>query len=147
MGVFQESGNFVSFIYLNDITVTAGGKQVFAIGRNVEVTGMDAGWLIPHLCQSPVFGVHGKDGDAVLFQPVAGIEVFPVRTEVDVCASAGGYGVGCNGLYLFQAAVIVAEGNDFAGQLGDEIANFPSGLNVRWRGPESASMSTASGEV
>ena len=88
MGVFQESGNFVSFIYLNDITVTAGGKQVFAIGRNVEVTGMDAGWLIPHLCQSPVFGVHGKDGDAVLFQPVAGIEVFPVRTEVDVCASA-----------------------------------------------------------
>ena len=43
MSIFQESGNFVSFVYLNDIAVAAGGKQVFTVGRDVEVAGMDAG--------------------------------------------------------------------------------------------------------
>ena len=106
---------------------------------------MDAGWLITYLCQGPIFGINGKDGDAVFFQPITGIEVFPVRTEVDVCTSTGGYGVGCNGLYLFQAAVIVTEGDDFAGQLGDEIGKLPVGTECR--GPESASMPTASREA
>ena len=104
MSIFQESGNFVSFVYLNDIAVAAGGKQVFTVGRDVEVAGMDAGGLITYLCQGPIFGIHGKDGDAVFFQTVAGVEVFPIRTEVDVCTSTGGYGVGCDSLYLFQAA-------------------------------------------
>ena len=34
-------------------------------------------------------------------------------------------GVFEGGLYLFQAAVIVTEGDDFAGQLGDEIGKLP----------------------
>ena len=76
MSIFQESGNFVSFVYLNDIAVAAGGKQVFTVGRDVEVAGMDAGGLITYLCQGPIFGIHGKDGDAVFFQTVAGVEVF-----------------------------------------------------------------------
>ena len=86
---------------------------------------MDAGGLITYLCQGPIFGIHGKDGDAVFFQTVAGVEVFPIRTEVDVCTSTGGYGVGCDGLYLFQAAVVVTEGNDLTGQFGDEIGKLP----------------------
>ena len=108
------------------------------------------GWmpvLITYLCQGPIFGIHGKDGDAVFFQTVAGVEVFPIRTEVDVCTSTGGYGVGCDSLYLFQAAVVVTEGNDLTGQFGDEIGKLPVRLNVRWRGPESASMPTASREA
>ena len=125
MSIFQESGNFVSFVYLNDIAVAAGGKQVFTVGRDVEVAGMDAGGLITYLCQGPIFGIHGKDGDAVFFQTVAGVEVFPIRTEVDVCTSTGGYGVGCDSLYLFQAAVVVTEGNDLTGQFGDEIGKLP----------------------
>ena len=125
MSIFQESGNFVSFVYLNDIAVAAGGKQVFTVGRDVEVAGMDAGGLITYLCQGSIFGIHGKDGDAVLFQTVTGVEVFPIRTEVDVCTSTGGYGVGCDSLYLFQAAVVVTEGNDLTGQFGDEIGKLP----------------------
>ena len=50
---------------------------------------------------------------------------------MDVCTSTGGYGVGCNGLYLFQAAVIVTEGDDFAGQLGDEIGKLPVGTECQ----------------
>ena len=133
MSIFQESGNFVSFVYLNDIAVAAGGKQVFAVGRDVEVAGMDAGGLITYLCQGPIFRIHGKDGDAVFFQTVAGVEVFPIRTEVDVCTSTGGYGVGCDSLYLFQAAVVVTEGNDFAGQFGDEIGVGSSGCITKRR--------------
>ena len=121
MSIFQESGNFVSFVYLNDIAVAAGGKQVFTVGRDVEVAGMDAGGLITYLCQGPIFGIHGKDGDAVFFQTVAGVEVFPIRTEVDVCTSTGGYGVGCDSLYLFQAAVVVTEGNNLTGQPNKEL--------------------------
>ena len=65
MSIFQESGNFVSFVYLNDIAVAAGGKQVFTVGRDVEVAGMDVRWLIPTFAKVH-FGIHGKDGDARL---------------------------------------------------------------------------------
>ena len=61
------------------------GKYIFAtdfsaVGRDVEVAGMDAGGLITYLCQGSIFGIHGKDGDAVFFQTVTGVEVFPIRT-------------------------------------------------------------------
>ena len=50
-------GTLACLLYtsLNDIAVAAGGKQVFAVGRDVEVAGMDAGGLITYLCQGDVY--------------------------------------------------------------------------------------------
>ena len=147
MSVFQKSGSFVSFVYLNDIAVAAGGKQVFAVGRDVEVAGMDAGGLITYLAKVPFSGFTAKMAMPSSFRRLLGVEVFPIRTEVDVCTSTGGYGVGCDSLYLFQAAVVVTEGNDLTGQFGDEIGKLPVRAECQMARAESASMSTASREA
>ena len=40
---------------------------------------------------------------------------------MDVCTSAGGQCVGCDGLYLFQATVVVAVGDNFARQFINKV--------------------------
>lgn len=71
--------------------------------------------LIAYLCQHAGFRIHFEDGKTVTFQAIAGIQVFPVGTEMYIGTATRTKCVGCNGLYLFQFAIQVAESGDITG--------------------------------
>ena len=58
--------------------------------------------LVAYLCQHTVFRIHFEDGKTVTFQAIAGIQVFPVGTEMYIGTATRTKCVGCNGLYLIS---------------------------------------------
>ena len=101
-GICQLSGLGIAFKHLYDVAVAAGYEQVFAIGGNVEVARVYISQLVAGLCQGTFCRIYRKNADAVLFQPVAGIEESAVRADVYVSAASCVSRIGVNTLYLLQ---------------------------------------------
>ena len=97
------------------MTVAAGGQQIFPVRGDNKVTRMNPRQLIAYLCQHTGFQIYFEDGKTVTFQAIAGIQVFPVGTEMYIGTATRTKCVGCNGLYLFQFAIQVAESGDITG--------------------------------
>lgn len=55
------------------IAIAAGTKQIASIGRNPEITGMNACKLIADLCQPSCLLIDFKYRDSVCFQTITGI--------------------------------------------------------------------------
>lgn len=83
--------------------------------------------LVGDFCQHAGFGIDFEDGDAVILQSVAGVEVFAVGTEMDVCATTRTKRVGGNSLYLFQFSLQITESYDVAREFANEVGIFSIG--------------------
>ena len=122
MGVAQEAGFGVAEKDLDFSAVATRAKEVAAIWRDVEMAGMDAGRLVTNGHEFSRVLIDCKNGDSIVFQAVAGIEEFPVGTEVDVACSTGFCRVGNDRLQLLQTTVAIAENAYFSRHFANQIA-------------------------
>lgn len=103
---------WINLIYLDDIAVTAGNKHQSAIGRNIEIAGMEASVLITDLLELATLRMDFEDSDTIGFESVARIEETPVGGEVNICPSLSADRVGCDDLDLLESSALVSEDGD-----------------------------------
>ena len=127
MSISQHACLHVATEHLNAITVTATTQKELAIGRDVELARVGARWLIAYAGEHACPTVNGENGYSISLQAVARIKELAIGTQVDVCSTTCPYTVGNNLLKSFQLSFMVFE-----------YACFPSLLNTKCLGPESA---------
>ena len=88
MGVGEEARVAVTHEDLDLVAVTAAAQQETAVGRDVEHAGMGCCGLVAGACEQSRLAINGKDGDALGFQTIAGIQKSAVGTEMYICSAS-----------------------------------------------------------
>ena len=101
MSVCEKSCRMITLEYLNLVAVAATAQQETAIGRDVELTGMNGCGLVADACEQSCLAVDGKDGDTIIFQAVARIEKSAVGTQMNIRSASRSYTVRDNFLEHF----------------------------------------------
>ena len=74
----EQACFFIPAEYLNDITIPTSHQKETSIGRDDEITWMDARQLITSFGQHTRFLIDGEDGNAIRLQAIGRIEELPV---------------------------------------------------------------------
>ena len=109
VGVGEKSCVLVAAEDLDLVAVAATAEQESAVGCDVEHAGMGSRELVTHAIEQPCLTIDGKDGDAIIFQTIAGIQESAIGAQVDIRSSACPHVVRNDFLKLFQFALLVAE--------------------------------------
>ena len=101
MGVGEEACVAVSLEDLDLVAIAAAAQQETAVGRDVEHAGMGCCGLIADAREQSCLAVNGKDGDAIGFQTMAGIQKSAVGTEMYICSASCPHAIRDNFLERF----------------------------------------------
>ena len=93
MGVGEEACVAVSLEDLDLVAVTAAAQQETVVGRDVEHAGMGCCGLVADACEQSRLAINGKDGDALGFQTIAGIQKSAVGTEMYICSASSPHAI------------------------------------------------------
>ena len=88
MGVDEKACVAVTHEDLDLVAVAAAAQQETAVGRDVEHAGMGCCGLVADAREQTGLAVDGKDGDALGFQTIAGIQKSAVRAEMYICSAS-----------------------------------------------------------
>jgi hypothetical protein len=119
--LYRKRSVAVDAEHLNDVGVAAGAEQIFSVRGDGKVARMCRRVAVGYRRDSPVFAVYLIDGNALVAQTVAGVEVVSVGRKVDVRTAASADLVAFYRLHFLQMSTVDFKNKDFTRQFRQQI--------------------------